>query len=979
MTGSIADAYLAALAMMEQTGPRDLHRTASVLDPDPKAADETLQAYLSSARADDALRRRLLLSLATWDQMSATAWTENTDPNTDKRREIIVRLLQVDDMTAKLFAEHFPVVHRDGDIVIADSWVPWYTDRLRQERDFYWHSYRKLLGRKRWDPEAIASLDVATNEVIERLSDPTRSEAYQAKGLVVGYVQSGKTANFTGVVAKAIDAGYRLVIVLTGTTDLLRGQTQRRLDMELVGVENVLRGVDPNDQRALDDVDYQDDPDWRDGRFLKHGVWPPDVDRPAIDRLTSHAGDYRSLKQGIAALDFPKRDRTRPFFASVNLYAGDAKLAVVKKNARVLEKLVRDLKKITARLGEIPVLIIDDESDQASVNTSNPKLWADDQKDRTAINRHISELLRMLPRAQYVGYTATPFANVFIDPSDAEDIFPKDFLISLRRPPGYMGASDFHDLDVQFDYRERTIANSRKLAHVRLIDNEVGDDRALLEAMDAFVLAGAVKLYRESQGFGTFRHHTMLVHEAMKIALHKERAEGIRMLWTKAGYYSPSSRERLRALFENDTASVARAIGEDLPTPSFEELFRYISQAVARIGQTGDPVLVVNSDKDVEREELDFDRSPVWRILVGGNKLARGFTVEGLTVSYYRRVTKQADTMMQMGRWFGFRKHYRDLVRLYITPELYEALEAIVLDEEYFRTELRRYATPVDGEPQIIPKQIPPLVAQHLPWLKPTGTNKMYNAVLTERRSPGIPIEPRAYPSEPSLIEVNTRAFLPSLAAADRTVRFGVQPSTYEARIGIVPHTVMVDVLDALAWAQEDVFEPDMRWIRRLNEDQVKDWVVILPQHVRHDQLRGLIGGHGPLSLFRRNRVRPGYFSAISESRHRPAAERIAGDMNRAGDPQADRLAAPKRGAMVVYPVIEKGLELDGVLGTADKEIPLHDVVMAFHLLTPRGAISMDRRLVTFTTLDSARRDAVIIDTRASDSVRPATTLATPP
>ncbi len=954
MTSSIADAYLDALAIMQRRRrPRDLRE--AVAWQYPRANDDALHAYLSENGADDPLRAQLRLSLATWDRVRDADWTAETEPNTEGRRAVIIGLLNVGDSIAKLFADELPVARGESDIVIADMWEPWYTERLRAEHDFYWKSYRDLLERKGWAPEAIASLDVATDEVVERLSDPTREEAYQAKGLVVGYVQSGKTANFTGVVGKAIDAGYRLIIVLTGTTDLLRAQTQRRLDMELIGVENILGGVDPDDPQTWDEVEYRDDADWGKGRFLSHGVRPSDVERPEIHRLTSYAWDYKSLQRGIAALDFPRRDRARPFFSPVNLAAADAKVAVVKKNATVLRKLVRDLNKITAKLGEIPALIIDDESDQASVNTSNPKKWLDDQKERTAINRLVSELLKMLPRGQYVGYTATPFANVFIDPSDAEDIFPKDFLISLRRPPGYMGASDFHDLESEFDDATPTFQNSQKCAHVRCVDDKQGeDDDRLLEAMDAFVLTGAMKLYREGKGAGSFRHHTMLVHETMMTAGHRETADRIQQLWRSAGYYSSSSSHRLNALFDNDVLPVALAVGCGVPIPStFEELLPYMPETIARIGGTTNPVIVVNSDKDINQEDLDFDKGSVWRILVGGNKLARGFTVEGLTVSYYRRLTKQADTMMQMGRWFGFRKNYRDLVRLYITRELYEGFEAIVRDEEYFRNELRRYAKPIDGESQITPKQIPPLVAQHLPWLKPAAANKMYNAVLIERRSPGLRVEPRAYSIDASFIESNVRAFSPVLATAGEVRDFG----SYKARIHIVSHRQMVHVLSSLAWSDPDYFEPDLCWIRGLSLTQVDDWVVIFPQHVRQDERRGLILGRGPLSLFRRKQLRPGYFSVISEPRHHPAARRIAGIDAQADSPAAAELASPKRGAILVYPVIDKDLFVKGV----NEEVSPRDVVMAFCLYAPRETVSKDRRLLTFTTIDSARKDEAII------------------
>src|SRR3954447_26362138 len=143
---------------------------------------------------------------------------------------------------------------------------------MAKREPFYWAHYADYLGAHEWDEDAIAALDLNTRRIVERLADPEREDAYQAKGLAVGYVQSGKTANFTGVTAKAIDAGYRLVIVLTGTTDLLRTQTQRRLDKELIGVENILGGVSPNDEELLDQVDYQDDPEWMGGKFVRLGM-----------------------------------------------------------------------------------------------------------------------------------------------------------------------------------------------------------------------------------------------------------------------------------------------------------------------------------------------------------------------------------------------------------------------------------------------------------------------------------------------------------------------------------------------------------------------------------------------------------------------------------------------------------------------------------------------------------------------------------
>jgi len=946
MTETIADAYQAALAMMQVTGPDDLHATASFVarGTDQRLDDSTFRDYLSQVGPNDPLQMDLRLRLAGWDHMGDDiAWADGTAPNTDDRREVIMRRLGVDDSTAQLLITLFPIADREDPIVIAPDWQPWYNESVKAQRSFYWAHYSGYLAEEHgWDPNPVAALDVATDRVVERLSDPARGEAYQAKGLVVGYVQSGKTANFTGVIAKAIDVGYRLIIVLTGTTDLLRTQTQRRLDMELVGQENILRGINPDDHEALETVDYySDDPDWI--RFLSHGFRPLDAGRPDIHRLTTRNFDYKSLQQGIAALDFERRDRGRPFFHPENLFSSDARLIVVKKNSPVMKRLVRDLNKITARLGEIPALIIDDESDQASVNTSNPKRWTDEQVERTAINRLISQLLRMLPRAQYVGYTATPFANVFIDPSDAEDIFPRDFLISLHRPPGYMGASDFHDLDSDIPPAERSYKNSAQMAHARMLpdDDPVKSEEKLLEAMDSFVLGGAVKLYRANQGPSRFRHHTMLVHQAMKRTYHREQAEQIRNLWSSAGYHSSTCLGRLRTLYETDILPVSRAIGE-LPTPEFSELLPYVSGAVERIGQSGNPVLIVNSDR-IEGEELDFDRNDVWRILVGGNKFARGFTIEGLTTSYYSRTTKHSDTLMQMGRWFGFRDGYQDLVRLYTTPDLYEAFEAVCLDEEYFRREIQQYATLIDGKPQVIPAQIPPLVASHLPSIRPTAPNKMYNAILFQRRTSNK--EPTGYPrlSDRQTLARNTRAFIPLLrAATDKpAISLTHDGRTFEAFQCEVTHADVLQVLRALTWDNEECFKADLAWLETLTEKQVDRWLVLLPQ--LKNPRRAIVEGFGPLSLHAR--AASDHLGVKTTADDRWAIEALV------------RTPGSNRGGMLVYPMIPSRLE-----HTPDTAIDPGLVVMVFQLTLPPSAAPSDGRLVTFVTMDKFRPNDAIVD-----------------
>lgn len=972
MNDSFAASYREALNAMELRGPRRIHALAASMADDPSVVtdDETLCAYLTTAEPNDALRRDLAVRLATWDAADETPWTAGTEPHSRERRAQIVSLLALSEKAAVVLVERFPIATTDVTVIDGD-WTPWYTEKKRQDSAFYWAHYSNhLLHNRGFSGDAVAALDAATTKVVERLADPTNPERHQAKGLVVGYVQSGKTANFTGVIAKAIDAGYRLIIVLTGSTDLLRAQTQRRLDMELVGRENLLRGISEDDTEAFD---YHSDRDWLDDKFVRHGLRPSDAGQPDIVRLTTRDFDYRSLQQGISALDFERPNRTKPLYDAVNLAGSDARLLVVKKNGTVLAKLVKDLGKITARLADIPALIIDDESDQASPNTSNPKKWQQDQKDRTTINKRIGELLVSLRRCQYVGYTATPFANVFIDPSDAEDIFPSNFLISLDRPAGYMGAAEFQDLDVDFGESAAAFDTSNVKAHVRPLSDDSDDDSGLREALDAFVLSGAVKLFRQEHGIGTFRHHTMLVHHAMQRAVHSEKAAEVRALWANGGYFAPASGDRLRELYEKDVLPVCRALAPQDGVPAtYEELTPYVAQAVRNIGQRGDPVIVVNSDKSLENEELDFDQRPVWRILVGGNSLARGFTIEGLTVSYYRRVTKQQDTLMQMGRWFGFRPYYRDLVRLYINPTLHAAFEASCRDEEHFRAELRRYAAPVDGERQLTPAEVPPLVAQHLSWLKPTATNKMYNAELAERRSPGIAVEPRRWPSDPGRVEANTTAFQPILDAATTRTRLYGQISesdgfgtigawNYEAWMGRISHPVLLSVLRSIRLVPDDALSPDLRWLSSLTAEQIDGWVAILPQQVGTEARRRILG-HEPISVSARQRLKGDYYGPLSEVAHRRPIEFIKRGRNEIGEEEARHLVRARTGAVLVYPTVDKTSKQGSVPGEVNGELSPAQVTMAFHLVAPRTAVGRDNRLVLFTTRVTAQRGVAIVD-----------------
>jgi hypothetical protein len=972
----LVEAYLDALKSMRDGSPKPLVRRAQLIAEDLDAAVDVsatrLAEHLRAADANDPLLRQLGLALFGWDDRAATEqWTESTHPNSPERRSREHEVLGLDADTADCVDGHFPPIRESSTIISKDDFQAWYPPQGLASRAFYWDQYKQyLVEAKHWHPDSVAGLDEDTRKIVERISDPTRIGVFSARGLVVGHVQSGKTANFGGVIAKAIDAGYRLVIVLAGTLDILRDQTQRRLDMELVGKENILQDWDETDP-DLGPHDYADDSDWAEG-FISFGFRPSRRDFPDIIRLTGGGNDFRNLGHGIVALEMEKRDKLKPLYDPYNLYPCRARLAVVKKNATVLRRLVSDLKKVRKQLHEIPALIIDDESDQASVNTTDPRKWKEGETERSSINRLLSELLSLLPRAQYVGYTATPYANVFVDPEDAEDIFPQDFLLALRKPKGYMGVSDFHDLDAVYGEGERNPKNSNEKAFVRDLVGDTLEERRLelAAAMDAFVLAGAIKLYREKVGHnqGRYRHHTMLVNESYKKDDHAETAKIVKNIWNGAGYLSGVGYKRLRDLYESDFLQVCESRSKGEPFPDdFDDLKESLGEAIRRVWGTGSPVIVVNSDKDLNQEAIDFDKRPVWRILIGGAKLSRGFTVEGLTVSYYRRRTRQAATMMQMGRWFGFRAGYEDLVRLYIGRheqdrnmrlDLYEAFEAMVRDEEDFRNELERYSHLVDGVPQVKPRDIPPLVSQRLPWLKPEAANKMYNAELVTRRSPGVRIEPRAYPESEVDVAHNYACMLSVAKAADNLATLKAAASlSFEAYIGLISHKELVTILGELRWMTPTYFQPDLNFLDEAGDGRIDDWLVILPLMKDHLNAAKMLAGLGRRSVFERNRQEGKSFGAISEPRHREPAKFIAGvESVDIGDEVIKSFASAARGAVLVYPVVTKGHPKV----KADALDP-SDVHMCFELWAPLNSCPPGSRLVQFRVRNRNFEDNAIV------------------
>ena len=518
--------------------------------------------------------------------------------------------------------------------------------------DVFWPPLRKyLLEEKGWTESVVDSVDSASTKIVSLLQPPGLAQI-DTRGLVVGYVQSGKTANFTGVIAKAADVNYKLFIVLSGITDNLRTQTQERLEMELV-----------------------------------------DLNREEWFTLTSRDEDFR-----------PGPIKNVDAFLTDHQYF--KLLAVVKKNAGVLRRLLRWLQNASQHvLGNCPVLIIDDEADQASINASK---YAD---RRTAINQLILNIIDLLPKSAYVGYTATPFANVFIDPA-AKDLYPRDFIVALPKPEGYFGAEHIFGRERLWEEDEGgrqevkldliRIVSPDEISHLQPRSRADKDffqpelTESLEQALYYFWLAAAARTARDER----HRHMTMLIHTSVYTIVHERFAPLIdnlrQQIARRLRSGNPELLQQFQRQWENERNRVPVAnFGE--AAVAFEELEPYLLEIV----QSSE--VVIDNSRSLKRliygKEARGNPGKI-QIVVGGDTLSRGLTLEGLTVSFFLRTATAYDTLLQMGRWFGYRIGYADLTRMWMTLELAHWFYDLATIEEEIRNDIRRYQdenlTPLD-------------------------------------------------------------------------------------------------------------------------------------------------------------------------------------------------------------------------------------------------------------------------------------------
>ncbi len=542
----------------------------------------------------------------------------------------------------------------------------WYLGPRQGDR--FWWPLRDLLS-DLLPCEAVESVDAASTKVVSLLGPPGAAEI-GTRGLVLGHVQSGKTTNFAAVITKAADAGYDVVIVLAGMHNSLRSQTQERMNQ-------YVRESSPSDWFSLTSVEQD---------FVMH---------------TGHT-------------------------ASATLSAKDKKvLVVIKKNGSRLRSLLKWLRSGDPRIvATTAFLVIDDEADQASIDTSK----REDEEKRSTINALLVELLSF-KKVAYVGYTATPFANFLIDPDTPEDLYPKDFIIDLPRPEEYFGPERLFGSEMSSSGAEQQ--ESDGLDIVRIVPEDEADDvrprsksareefvpyvsTSMGEAIRYFLLGTAARRLRS----GETKHSTMLIHTSLYSEIQNLQARAVdayvKGLLANIDKGDVALLNELRRQWHRELDRMPPEV-LGLDRVEFDDLLVLLPMAVLECQ------IKVDNYRSIDR--LTYEGGPKTVIVVGGNTLSRGLTLEGLLVSYFVRTSSAYDTLLQMGRWFGYRVGYEDLPRVWMTDELRLQFFDLATVEREIRMDISRYER--EGK---TPLELPVRIRTH-PKLMVTARAKMQYAV----------------------------------------------------------------------------------------------------------------------------------------------------------------------------------------------------------------------------------------------------------
>jgi len=593
-------------------------------------------------------------------------------------------------------------------LVNIEGHKPWLNQKKSDIDWRFWDRYSIYLVKDAGlSPAAIDNIDRVSEEVLLSIEDPTRHGPWDRRGLVMGNVQSGKTGTYTGLICKAADSGYKIIVVLAGLHNNLRSQTQIRIDEGFLGYK-------PSTTAQ--------------GGFEATGVHKyGNASRADSVTTRKNNGDFsRSIARQFAI---------QP--------GGNPLLFVVKKNATILknlyawiEGLAPDIDTETGRKfhRDVPILVIDDEADQASIDTNQVTLdengERNDEHNPTIINGLIRKILFTFNKSAYVGFTATPFANIFIHDKNetrelGHDLFPRSFIVNLPAPSNYIGPSRVFGIDEDEDLGIEAVdplpivrlitdyANSeepdetigwmppkllRRTEHVPLYGGVPEVPPSLRVAIMSFILSTLVRSNREPQP----QFNSMLIHVARFTKIQKEVKKQvevelkniIRRLTFGDGNRIPTILDDFESLWASDFKPTSNACGPQYLLPTWE----HVKENLKRIASS----ISIKEINGSAADALDYEahlNTGQNIIAVGGDKLSRGLTLEGLTVSYFLRTSRMYDTLMQMGRWFGYKEKYIDVCRLYTNSELDNWFRHIAVASEELRKEFS-YMNDIGGTPK---------------------------------------------------------------------------------------------------------------------------------------------------------------------------------------------------------------------------------------------------------------------------------------
>ncbi|MEG2013054.1 MAG: Z1 domain-containing protein [Anaerovoracaceae bacterium] len=584
-------------------------------------------------------------------------------------------------------------VEMDMGVKIVDekTYHPWLAHRKAEIDEYYWNRYREyLLSDKGWSDDVVNKLDCVGDDILDLLGNPSEKSPWSRKGLILGDIQSGKTSNYIALINKAADAGYRLIILLSGTLEALRRQTQERVDEGFVGL---------NSRNVL----------MRDAEKKFVGVGRFDTKRTAYP-FTDIISDFDVRK--LQALGFSAKTLPEPI------------VFVVKKNTTVLKNLLAwintSLKDTQSEKIDLPLLLIDDEADNASINTKKP------EQDPTAINLGIRKILKLFDRNTYVAVTATPFANIFIDPSDdgeVADLFPSDFIYALSPPTNYIGSNSIFGDDSELSGCVETIEDADGVFSSKDRSRHVvtGLPVSLVRAVNYFILCNAI---RDLRGIKN-DHRSMLVNVSQYTFPQEQTYEMLDAYVDKAQKdIKHYSKLPFDTAVKNATIATLLDVWNDsdfdnITKMTFAEVMPQFTDSAMPIKVT----MVNTRTKAKGLERLDYEpyKENGYRVIaVGGNSLSRGITLEGLCVSYFYRESKMYDTLLQMGRWFGYRPGYEDVFKIFLTERTAEWYSFITRACNELRSEIA-YMNKLGQTPRDFGLK----VLEHPDTLMITASNKM--------------------------------------------------------------------------------------------------------------------------------------------------------------------------------------------------------------------------------------------------------------